>query len=70
MKDTEVISILRSQSDEYKKLEDEHKKLELTLEEITKKKHLSTEEEIQKKQIQKQKLQFKDRMAQLVRAAR
>ena len=70
MKDTDVISILRSQSDEYKKLEDEHKKLELTLEEITKKKHLSTEEEIQKKQIQKQKLQFKDRMAQLVRAAR
>lgn len=70
MKDTEVISILRNESDEYKKLEEEHKRLELTLEEITKKKHLTSEEEVQKKQIQKQKLQFKDRMAQLVAANR
>ena len=70
MKDTEVISILRNESDEYKKLEVEHKRLELTLEEITKKKHLTSEEEVQKKQIQKQKLQFKDRMAQLVAANR
>ena len=67
MKDAEVISILRSKNEEYKKLEEEHKKLELTLEEITRKKYLSTEEEVLKKQIQKQKLQFKDRMAQLVR---
>ena len=70
MKDTEVISILRNESDEYKKLEEEHKRLELTLDEITKKKHLTSEEEVQKKQIQKQKLQFKDRMAQLVAANR
>jgi uncharacterized protein YdcH (DUF465 family) len=70
MKDTEVISILRSESDEYKKLEEEHKRLELTLEEITKKKHLTSDEEVQKKQIQKQKLQSKDRMAELVRAKR
>ena len=70
MKDTEVISILRNESDEYKKLEEEHKRLELTLDEITKKKHLTSEEEVEKKQIQKQKLQFKDRMAQLVAANR
>lgn len=67
MKDAEVISILRSKNEEYKKLEEEHKKLEMTLEEILRKKYLSTEEEVLKKQIQKQKLQFKDRMAQLVR---
>ncbi len=70
MKDTEVISHLRSGNEEYKKLEEDHKKLKLTLEEIAKKKFLTTEEEVEKKQIQKQKLQFKDRMAQLVRANR
>ncbi len=67
MNDTDVISSLRSENDEYKKLEVEHKRLEVALEEIAKKKYLTSEEEVQKKQIQKQKLQFKDRMAQLVR---
>ena len=67
MKDTEVITILRNKSEEYKKLEEDHKKLELSLEEITKKKYLTTDDEVMKKQIQKQKLHFKDRMAQLIR---
>jgi len=67
MKDAEIISTLRTESDEFKKLEEDHRKLEETLNEISRKKYLTTEEEVQKKQIQKQKLQFKDRMAQLVR---
>jgi len=70
MKEAEIITVLRTESDEFKKLEEEHRKLEETLEEISKKKYLTTEEEVQKKQIQKQKLHFKDRMAQLVREHR
>ncbi len=68
MKEEEIMSILRSENEEYKKLEEEHKKLELTLDEINKKKYLTPDEEIEKKRIQKQKLHFKDRMALLVRA--
>lgn len=68
MKETEIISILRNENEEYKKLETEHRKLDQTLDEMTKKKYLSTEEVIEKKKIQKQKLQFKDRMAQLIRS--
>jgi len=68
MKEEEIMSILRSENEEYKKLEEEHKKLELALDEINKKKYLTPDEEIEKKRIQKQKLHFKDRMALLVRA--
>ena len=68
MKKEEIISTLRNESEEYKKLEEEHKKLEVSLDEMNKKKYLSPDEEIEKKKIQKQKLQFKDRMAHLVRA--
>ena len=68
MKETEIISILRNENEEYKKLETEHRKLDQSLDEMTKKKYLSTEEVMEKKKIQKQKLQFKDRMAQLVRS--
>ncbi len=67
MKETEIISILRNENEEYKKLEVEHRRLDNTLDEMTKKKYLTTEEVVEKKKIQKQKLQFKDRMAQLVR---
>ncbi len=67
MKETEIISILRNKNDEYKKLEEEHKKLEHNLDEIIKKKYLTPDEEVEKKKIQKQKLHHKDRMAQLIR---
>jgi hypothetical protein len=67
MKETEIINLLRNQSEEFRKLEEEHRKLDQTLEEINKKKYLTTEEEIEKKKIQKQKLQYKDRMAAMIR---
>ena len=68
MKETEIINILRNKNDEYKNLEEVHKKLERSLDEINKKKHLTPDEEVERKKIQKQKLQYKDRMAQLIRA--
>ena len=68
MKETEIISILRNESEEFKKLEEDHRRLDQILDEMTKKKYLTTEEVVEKKKLQKQKLQFKDRMARLVRS--
>ena len=68
MKEADIINKLRNENEEYKKMEAEHRKLEQTLEELNKKKYLTPEEDIERKKIQKQKLQYKDKMAQLVRA--
>ncbi|MEW6409312.1 MAG: DUF465 domain-containing protein [Nitrospirota bacterium] len=67
LSDSEVIDILRKESEEYRRLEEEHKNLEEMLSEIDKRKFLSTEEEIERKRIQKQKLLKKDRMAEIIR---
>ena len=67
VKDAEVINNLRTESEEFNKIEEEHKRLELSLAVIDKKKHLTPEDEIERKKIQKQKLQIKDQMAKLVR---
>ncbi len=67
MNENDVISILKSENEEYQKSEVQHKQLSLKLDELLKKKYLSTEEDVEKKKIQKQKLQLKDRMAQLIR---
>ncbi len=67
MKELDVISALRSENEEYQKLEEEHKKLEQSLEAVNKKKYLTPEDELEKKNIQKQKLNIKDRMAQLIK---
>ena len=67
MKETKITGILRAENDEFKKLEEEHKKLDKYLDEIASKKYLTSDEEIEKKKIQKMKLQYKDRMAQLIR---
>ena len=70
MNEEQIISILRTVNDEFKRIEEEHKKLDKYLDEIARKKYLTSDEEIEKKKIQKMKLQFKDRMAQLIREYR
>ena len=67
MKEADVINNLRNDNEEFKKIEEEHKKLEVSLADIDKKKYLTPEDEMLRKNIQKQKLQFKDQMAKLVR---
>ncbi len=67
MKEAEVIDILRNENEEYKKIEEEHRKLNQFLDEMSKKKYLSSAEEIEKKKLQKQKLQYKDKLAKLIR---
>ena len=67
MKEAEVKDFLRNENEEYKKIEEEHRKLNQFLDEMSKKKYLSSEEEMEKKKLQKQKLQYKDRLAQIIR---
>jgi len=67
LKDTEIAEVLKEQNEEYRKLYEEHKRLEHILAEMDKNKYLTPEEEIERKKIQKQKLLKKDSMSALVR---
>jgi uncharacterized protein YdcH (DUF465 family) len=67
MKEEETMSVLRNENEEYRKLEEDHRKLDQALDAMHKKKYLTTDEEVEKKRMQKQKLQYKDRMAQIIR---
>jgi hypothetical protein len=67
MKDEEIAEVLRKDSEEYRKLEEERKDLKALLAEIDRKLHLTADEEIERKKLQKLKLTKKDRMAELIR---
>ena len=70
MNDEEIKELLRRESEEFKKLDEEHKNLKALLAEIDRKVYLSTDEEIERKKLQKLKLSKKDRMAELIREYR
>lgn len=67
MKEQEIAEILLKENEEYRKLGDEHRHLKEALAEIDRKIHLTAEEEVERKRIQKLKLSKKDRMAELIR---
>ncbi len=67
MKDDEIADTLMEQNQEYKKLHEEHKRLKQTLAEMDRNKYLTSEEEMERKKLQKQKLHKKDRMAEIIR---
>ncbi|GBD98302.1 hypothetical protein BMS3Abin07_00313 [bacterium BMS3Abin07] len=67
MKENEIIEILRQEDEEFKKIEEEHRALDEKIAEIDKNRYLTTEEEVEKKKLQKQKLIKKDQMAEIVR---
>lgn len=67
MKEQEIIEKLKQENEEFKKLSQEHKSLDDKLVDIDKKRYLNSDEEIERKKLQKQKLIKKDKMAQLVR---
>lgn len=66
MKDIEIAEALRREDENFRKLEEEHKRLKETLAVMDKKKHHTTDEEIERKRIQKQKLKIKDSLALLI----
>ena len=68
MKEREIVEFLKKENDEFKKLSEEHRSLDVLLAEIDSKRYLTSEEEVERKKLQKQKLLKKDRMAELVRA--
>lgn len=67
MTDEQIVEVLKRENEEYKKLSLEHKELKTILDELNKKHYLTPEEEFEKKRMQKEKLQKKDRMAELIR---
>jgi uncharacterized protein YdcH (DUF465 family) len=67
LKEYEIVELLRKENEEFRKLSEEHRSLDVLLAEIDSKRYLTPEEEFERKKMQKQKLQKKDRMAELVR---
>jgi len=58
---------LRQRNSEFQKLEVEHHRLEQELNELTRRKTLTPQEELHKKQIQVEKLHLKDHMEAILR---
>lgn len=67
VEDSALFEELRRENKEFLDLEREHKKLEEELSHLLKRRVLTTEEEVLKKRLQKEKLAKKDRMAEIVR---
>lgn len=63
-----VIGQIRKTNREYRKLEEEHRRLEHTLAELARRRTLTPPEQDYKKRIQKWKLAAKDRMASILRS--
>lgn len=64
--DQELLTKVRKENIEFRRLHDEHLKLKDRVEELNRMKFLSAEQEVEKKKIQKQKLKNKDRMLAII----
>lgn len=58
---------LRKRDPDFRKLEEDHHRLKLELNGLTRRKTLTPQEELQKKQVQVEKLHTKDRIEAMVR---
>ena len=65
-----IVERLRQTSAEFRELEESHHRLDLELTELQKRHVLTPTEELTKKQLQKEKLAKKDKMAELIRVYR
>jgi len=70
MEESRIVEQLRQTSIEFRELEESHHRLDAELAELHKRHVLTPQEELLKKQIQKEKLVKKDRMAAMIRAYR
>lgn len=68
--DEQIAEQLRAISLEFRELEESHRRLDQELQELLKHPVLTPQEELLKKQIQKEKLGKKDRMAAMIREFR
>jgi uncharacterized protein len=62
-----ITDVLRASNLEFRQLEEAHHRLDTELSELQKRHVLTPQEEVLKKQIQKEKLAKKDKMADLIR---
>lgn len=67
MKEQEIIEKMLKENDEFRKISEEHHKLDTLLAATDKKVYLTPEEEVERKKMQKQKLLKKDMLAEMVR---
>jgi len=67
LKENEIVELLKKEDEEFRKLSEEHRSLDVLLADMDGKRYLTPEEEFERKNIQKQKLLKKDRMAELLR---
>lgn len=65
-KDIELIKELAAENEEVKQLWEEHLKLKTKLEDFNKRKYLTTEDELERKKLQKLKLVGKDRLEEIL----
>lgn len=70
MKEQEIVEALKKENEEFIKLSEEHRNLDVLLAEIDSKRYLTPDEEIERKKMQKLKLAKKDRMAELIKEYR
>jgi uncharacterized protein len=68
--DLQLIRKLIPKNKELKVLWDEHLEYEEKLDQLNKRRYLSTEEEMKRKELQKLKLKGKDRIAEILRESR
>lgn len=66
LKEEDIIEKIKKENEEFRRLYEEHQRLEERLEEFNKKRFLVSDEEIERKRIQKIKLYGKDRMAEIL----
>ncbi len=64
--DPALLAKVQGESEEFKKLYQEHLELKHRVEELNNMQFLSPEQELEKKTVQKQKLKGKDRMSQIL----
>ncbi|OGW67559.1 MAG: DUF465 domain-containing protein [Nitrospirae bacterium RIFCSPLOWO2_02_FULL_62_14] len=70
MTDERIAELLRASNVEFRKTEDEHHRLDAELAGMHKRHVLTPQEEVQVKQMHKEKLAMKDTIAKLIRAYR
>ncbi|GAB4259694.1 MULTISPECIES: DUF465 domain-containing protein [Deferrisoma] len=69
-RDEAIAKILMKESEEFRREMEAHQRYERILEELNRRPHLTPEEEMERKKIQKLKLAGKDRMARMILAYR
>ncbi|MBF0320322.1 MAG: DUF465 domain-containing protein [Nitrospirae bacterium] len=67
MTEEEIIENLRQQNESFKQLEEDHRNLDTQIDEFDKKRYLTNDECIRRKELQKTKLFKKDKIAEMIR---